>query len=82
MVLNYMLDNKIAFSNVYNFNGYQPPQTDIDPDRLVSQGVVPKQLVTTVVNPEDFELGYQFAALAPDVDALWHSVWQNFQAGA
>jgi spermidine/putrescine transport system substrate-binding protein len=81
MFLNYMLDNKIAFSNFYNFNGYQPPQTDIDPDRLVAQGVVPKQLVTTVVNPEDFELGYQFGALAPDTDALWHSVWQNFQAG-
>jgi spermidine/putrescine transport system substrate-binding protein len=82
MFLNYLLDNKIAFSNFYNFNGYQPPQTDIDPDRLVSQAVVPKQLVTTVVKPEDFELGYQFGALAQDVDALWHSVWQNFQAGA
>jgi spermidine/putrescine transport system substrate-binding protein len=82
LFLDYMLDPKIAYSNFVNFNGYQPPQNDIDPDRLVSDGVVPSNLVSTVVKPTDFQQGFQFAALSPSADAAWHSVWQDFQAGA
>src|SRR5436190_24341950 len=59
MFLNYMLDNKIAYSNFYNFNGYQPPQIDIDPDTLVARGAIPKDLTATVVRPEDFDRSYQ-----------------------
>jgi spermidine/putrescine-binding protein len=82
LFLNYMLDSKIAFENFSGFVGYQPPQNNIDPERLVSTGVVPKNLTSTVVRPEDFDVGFVLAELAPSVDAMWHQVWQEFQAGA
>jgi len=78
MFLNYMLDQKNAFDNFYNFVGYQPPQSNIDPDRLVSEGVIPKNLDTTVVRPEDFDKGYTYLELSPTGDALWNSAFLEF----
>ncbi len=81
LFLNYMLDNKVAYGNFYNFNGYQPPLNSIDTDRLLGDAV-PKNLPDAVVRPEDFDRSYQLLELAPSVDAMWHSNWQQFQAGA
>jgi spermidine/putrescine transport system substrate-binding protein len=81
LFLNYMLDNKVAYSNFYNFNGYQPPLNSIDVDRLLGDAV-PTTLPDAIVRPEDFERGYLYLELAPSVDAMWHSIWQQFQAGA
>jgi spermidine/putrescine transport system substrate-binding protein len=81
LFLNHMLDNKVAYDNFYNFNGYQPPMSDIDPARLVDDEAVPKNLVTAVVRPEDFDTGYTILELSPSVDALWHSAYQEFTAG-
>lgn len=79
--LNFMLDPKNAYSNFVNFVGYQPPQSNIDVDRLVSDGVVPGNLQSTVVRPEDFDKGYTLLELSPQADALWHSAYQELQAG-
>ena len=38
LFLNYMLDNGVAYSNFVNFNGYQPPLNEINPDELVAKG--------------------------------------------
>jgi spermidine/putrescine transport system substrate-binding protein len=81
MFLNYLLDPKHAFDNFYNFTGYQPPQNNINADELVSDGVVPESLKTTVVRPEDFDNGYVYLELSPAGDALWHSAYQEYAAG-
>ncbi len=81
LFLNYMLDNKVAYANFYNFNGYQPPLNSIDVDKLLGDAV-PQSLPDAIVRPEDFDRGYQLLELAPTIDALWHSIWQEFQAGA
>jgi len=81
LFLNWMLDNKNAYSNFVDFNGYQPPMSDIDPDRLVSDQAVPANLVSSVVRPEDFDKGYTILELSPSADALWHSAYQQFTAG-
>jgi spermidine/putrescine transport system substrate-binding protein len=80
--LNYLLDQKVAFDNFYNFVGYQPPQTNINPSRLVAEEVIPKNLETTVVSPEDFDRGHFLLELSPSGDAAWHSAYQEFAAGA
>jgi spermidine/putrescine transport system substrate-binding protein len=82
LFLNYMLDKTNAFDNFYNFVGYQPPQSNINPDSLVSDEVIPKNLATTVVRPEDFDNGYTYLELSPTGDALWNSAFQEFSAGA
>jgi spermidine/putrescine transport system substrate-binding protein len=81
LFLNYMLDFKVAYANMANFNGYQPPQNRIDPDRLVADEVVPKNLATAVVDPSDFDRGFLFAELPPATETLWRSVWQDFTSG-
>jgi spermidine/putrescine transport system substrate-binding protein len=79
--LNFMLESEIAFRNFANFTGYQPPQNDINPDRLVNEGVVPANLKTTVVRPEDFDRGDQILELGPEADTLWHDAFEQFTAG-
>jgi spermidine/putrescine transport system substrate-binding protein len=81
MFINYLLDPKNAFDNFYNLTGYQPPMNDIDADRLVSDGVIPENLATTVVRPEDFDKGFTYLELSPQGDALWHGAYQEFAAG-
>ena len=44
LFLDFMLDEKIAYSNFAGFNGYQPPLNSLNPDRLVADGVVPANL--------------------------------------
>ena len=39
--LNFMMDNDNAYANFYNFVGYQPPLTSLNPDLLVRDEVVP-----------------------------------------
>jgi spermidine/putrescine transport system substrate-binding protein len=79
--LNFMLDNDNAYANFYNFVGYQPPLNSLNPDLLVSDGVVPAHLASTIVRPEDFDEGYTLLELAPDVDARWQTIWAEFKAG-
>ena len=38
--LNFFLDEKWGYMNFADWNGYQPPFTSIDPDRLIADGVV------------------------------------------
>jgi spermidine/putrescine transport system substrate-binding protein len=80
--LNYLLDEKHGYDNFAQFNGYQPPFITINPDRLVSDGVVPKNLTTAVVRESDFVNGNQPLELSPDGQALWQNAWAEFKAGA
>jgi hypothetical protein len=77
-----MLKEKIAYENFANFVGYQPPQNAIDPDRLLTDEVVPPQLGSTVVRPEDFERGYQTLPLPVEDNFRWQAAWAEFKAGA
>jgi spermidine/putrescine transport system substrate-binding protein len=81
--LNYILDNGIAYSNFVDFNGYQPPLNEIDPDTLVSDGVVPEHLANSVLTNED--LGpdsLQFGTLSSRGQQVWQDGYSEFLAGA
>ena len=54
LFLNYLLDNGVAYSNFVDFNGYQPPLNEIDPESLVKDGVVPENLANSVLTKDDF----------------------------
>jgi spermidine/putrescine transport system substrate-binding protein len=80
LFLNHMLDFDTAMANFVAL-GYQPPQNDIDIPSLVSDGIVPTNLESTIVLPEYFDNGFHLLELPPSVDARWHDVWQQFNAG-
>jgi spermidine/putrescine transport system substrate-binding protein len=78
--LNFMLDNKNGIQN-FSWNGYIPPLTAIDPDKLVAQGYIPANLASTIVRESDFEKGVTIDALTEKGQALWQNAWSNFKAG-
>lgn len=78
--LNFMLDNKNALQN-FTFNGYIPPLTSMDPNTLVSDGYIPKNLASTVVRESDFKKGVTIDALTENGQALWQDAWSSFKAG-
>ena len=81
LFLNWMLDADVAIENM-GWNGYQPPLNTINPKELVSQELIPQNLVSATVLPEYFDSGFRQLELSPSVDSLWHDAWQQFKAGA
>jgi len=79
--LNYFLDAEAGYTNFADWNGYQPPFTSIDPDRLVSDGVVPPTLASAVVTEDMFTQGYIQSELPPEVDQIWADEWARVQSG-
>jgi spermidine/putrescine transport system substrate-binding protein len=78
--LNFMLDNQAGLEN-FSWNGYIPPLTVIDPDKLVSQGYIPANLTSTIVRQSDFAKGVTIDALTTKGQALWQNAWSDFKAG-
>jgi spermidine/putrescine transport system substrate-binding protein len=80
--LNFMLDEKNAYDNFAQFVGYQPPLVKLDPERLVTDEVVPPNLKTAIVRERDFDTGYEELELSPEGQTLWQNAWAEFKAGA
>jgi spermidine/putrescine transport system substrate-binding protein len=79
--LNYLLDVKNGYSNFANYVGYQPPLTKLDPDKLISDGVVPANLKTAIVRESDFDRGFAITELTPTGQVDWQNAWAEFKAG-
>ena len=76
------LDNGVAYSNFVNFNGYQPPLNEIDPDTLVKKGVIPENLQTAVLTNDDFgPTSLQEMTLTDTGRVLWQNGYSDFLAG-
>jgi len=83
MFLNYMLDNGVAYSNFVNFNGYQPPLTEIDPEHEVNKGVIPETLANCILTADDLgEESLQEMTLTTTGQQLWQNGYSEFLAGA
>ena len=83
LFLNYMLDNGVAYKNFVDFNGYQPPLDEIQPETLVSKGVIPENLANSVLTERDF--GSKALVEGPLTTAgqsLWQDGYATFQSGA
>jgi spermidine/putrescine transport system substrate-binding protein len=78
--LDYVLGNKEALKNL-SWLGYMPPLKSINPDRLVAQGYIPKNLASTVVRESDFDHGVSLLPLTTKGQATWQDAWSKFKAG-
>jgi spermidine/putrescine transport system substrate-binding protein len=79
--INFMLEDKNGYDNFAQFNGYQPPFVTINPNRLIADGVIPKNLTSAVVRESDFERAYFLLELSPAGQAAWQNAWADFKAG-
>jgi spermidine/putrescine transport system substrate-binding protein len=81
LFIDFILDTQNATTNYTTYTGYQQPMKGITAESLVGSKVVPEHLASTVVAEEDFAKGYRILELAPDVEGLWESAYQEILAG-
>jgi len=79
MFLNDLLDNDIGKAN-FEWTGYQPPLTKLTAKSLIDEGLIPDNLLSTVVVREDFSTGLQYYEQPVDVGALWLAAFNEFLA--
>ena len=80
LFINHMLDAEVARLN-FAAIGYQPPQVSIDPDSLITDGVIPANVKSAIVRPEYFDVGYRLLELEPANDEAWQRIWRSFKIG-
>ena len=80
MLINDLLDNQIGLRN-FGWNGYQPPLTKLSAQYLIDEGYIPKNLMSAVVLPEDFDSELTFYEVSPSTEAIWRQSWSQFKAG-
>lgn len=80
--MNFILEEKNAYSNFINYTGYQPPINSIDAQRLISEGTIPKHLASAVMSPDDFGPGsIQYMTLTPKGQRIWQNAFARFISG-
>jgi spermidine/putrescine transport system substrate-binding protein len=79
--INFFLSEQYGYENFASWNGYQPPFTSIQPDKLIAEEVVPPALDRAVVTEEMFTTGLIQSQLTPEVERLWLDAWSEIQAG-
>ncbi len=80
LFLNYMLDLPHAITNIA-YNGYMQPIYGVTPERLESDGILPKALLSTVVLPDMFKHGLWELQLPVEADLAWQRAWQIVSLG-
>jgi spermidine/putrescine transport system substrate-binding protein len=80
LFLNYLLDLPNVLTNI-SFNGYMQPISGVTPQRLVSEGILPKSLMSTVVLPSYFRRGVSELQLPVAADQRWQQAWQTVSHG-
>jgi spermidine/putrescine transport system substrate-binding protein len=81
LFLNFLLDEKNAYDNFVQFNGYTPPQNTIDAEKLIKDKLIPKTLAPAVLQPDQFANNQELLALSVEGTTLWQDAWSKFKAG-
>ncbi len=71
---NYMLDLPNVLTNI-SFNGYMQPLTEVTPQRLVKEKLLPPSLMSTAVLPSFFRRGVMELQLPVTANAQWEQAW-------
>jgi spermidine/putrescine transport system substrate-binding protein len=82
MFLDFMLDEANALTN-FEYVGYQPPQVNLTPEYLISEGWAADYLEPALVVPGDFDLDTAWVQgpLDAPTEALWADQWTRFTSG-
>jgi spermidine/putrescine transport system substrate-binding protein len=84
-MIDFLYQPDIALEN-YSYEGYQPPIKQFHPDKVVSEGIVPKNLRNTLLSESDFPLGgdpikVSELELPPAVDQRYAQIYQQVTGG-
>ncbi|MGE5408547.1 MAG: spermidine/putrescine ABC transporter substrate-binding protein [Syntrophothermus sp.] len=76
LFLDYLLDIEVALLNM-EFTGYQQPLTEMTPERVVEEELVPENLKTAIVREEQFKNGYLQGPLSAEGMGIWETAWSE-----
>jgi spermidine/putrescine transport system substrate-binding protein len=79
--VNFMLDERNAYDNFVNQNGYVPPQKAIDAEALIGRGLIPRTLAAAVTRPDQFAFNQALLQLSVEGERAWDDAWSKFRAG-
>jgi spermidine/putrescine transport system substrate-binding protein len=74
LFMDYMLDLPNVLTNI-SFNGYMQPLTEVTPQRLVKEKLLPPSLMSTAVLPSYFRRGVMELQLPVVPLGLWEQAW-------
>jgi spermidine/putrescine-binding protein len=80
LFLNYFQDPQNAIENI-SYNGYIQPLTEVTPQLLVKEKILPPSLMSTAVLPSYFRKGLFELELPPTTDVEWEQDWLEFSGG-
>jgi spermidine/putrescine-binding protein len=80
LFINYFLDVNNALNN-YSYVGYMQPLTEVTPQKLISEKLLPPQLKSTVVLPDYFRNSIFELELPPAANTVWENTWNQFSHG-
>ena len=79
--LDFMLNERNAYTNIVNYVGYRRRRTTIDADALIKRGLIPKTLTNAVVRPDQFAANQELLQLSVEGARFWDDAWSKFKAG-
>jgi len=83
LFLNFILDNTWGRKNFLDYNGYQPPLTEVNPDSMVKEGLLSEELSNTILTADDLGSdSLQEMTLTTQGQALWQNGYSRFLSGA
>jgi spermidine/putrescine transport system substrate-binding protein len=74
LFLNFLLDTKEVFKN-FTFTYYQQPINAMTPESLVSRGLIPPNLDTTIIREPQFKNGLVQGPLSQAGEVMWENAW-------
>jgi spermidine/putrescine transport system substrate-binding protein len=72
--MNYVLDLQNALTNI-SWNGYMQPLNEVTPQRLVTEKLLPRSLMSTAVLPSFFRRGVMELQLPVSALSQWNQAW-------
>ena len=79
--LDFMLDETNAYNNFADYNGYQPPQNNLDFTTLQTKLGLPDSVAPAIMQRTTSRPVLTYQTLTPDGKALWDKAWADFRAG-
>jgi spermidine/putrescine transport system substrate-binding protein len=79
-LIDMLLEPTYALSN-YGYEGYQPPLTFVEPDKIVAKGLIPPSLRNIIITEDMIPLGVAELELSPATTMKYATLYQKITGG-
>jgi spermidine/putrescine transport system substrate-binding protein len=76
LFLDHLLEIETALLNM-EFTGYQQPLTEMTPERVVEEELIPENLTSAIVREQQFEHGFLQGPLSAEGLGIWETAWSE-----